>query len=164
MNAQGKYPPGTSTWPFNFKFNLTEDMYAQGERVHFHARYLLYKLLTTSGIQFKKREEEGIETQYFSELLMSLGVVLCEGVKWLSFHSGYDFDYLIKIFTNSNFPEKELDFFEILLFFPDIDVKYLMNSCKSLKGILQEVAEQLQLERLGPQHQAGSNSLLTGMA
>ncbi|POI26818.1 hypothetical protein CIB84_009432, partial [Bambusicola thoracicus] len=112
---------------------------------------------------------------------------------------GYDFGYLIKILTNSNLPEEELDFFEILrLFFPVIyDVKYLMKSCKNLKlsrllrillvfvkgsekpstemlkavnkcfhfqGGLQEVAEQLELERIGPQHQAGSDSLLTGMA
>lgn len=39
-----------------------------------------------------------------------------------------------------------------------------MKSCKNLKGGLQEVAEQLDLERIGPQHQAGSDSLLTGMA
>ncbi|XP_054059020.1 CCR4-NOT transcription complex subunit 7 isoform X2 [Rissa tridactyla] len=135
MNEQGEYPPGTSTWQFNFKFNLTEDMYAQDS----------IELLTTSGIQFKKHEEEGIETQYFAELLMTSGVVLCEGVKWLSFHSGYDFGYLIKILTNSNLPEEELDFFEILrLFFPVIyDVKYLMKSCKNLKScrsaFLQEV-------------------------
>ncbi|CAJ0945023.1 unnamed protein product [Ranitomeya imitator] len=156
MNEQGEYPPGTSTWQFNFKFNLTEDMYAQDS----------IELLSSAGIQFKKHEEEGVETHYFAELFMTSGVVLCEGVKWLSFHSGYDFGYLIKILTNSNLPEVELDFFEILrLFFPVIyDVKYLMKSCKNLKGGLQEVAEQLELERIGPQHQAGSDSLLTGMA
>lgn len=59
-----------------FLFVFREDMYAQDS----------IELLTTSGIQFKKHEEEGIETQYFAELLMTSGVVLCEGVKWLSFH------------------------------------------------------------------------------
>uniref|UniRef100_A0A8C9LPN3 Uncharacterized protein n=1 Tax=Piliocolobus tephrosceles TaxID=591936 RepID=A0A8C9LPN3_9PRIM len=66
MNEQGEYPPGTSTWQFNFKFNLTEDMYAQDS----------IELLTTRGIQFKKHDEEGIETQYFAELLMTSRVVL----------------------------------------------------------------------------------------
>ncbi|KAL0602156.1 CCR4-NOT transcription complex subunit 7 [Plecturocebus cupreus] len=52
-----------------------------------------------------------------------------------------------------------------VVFFPVIyDVKYLMKSCKNLKGRLQEVAEQLELEWTGPQHQAGSDALLIGMA
>uniref|UniRef100_A0A7N6FEZ7 poly(A)-specific ribonuclease n=1 Tax=Anabas testudineus TaxID=64144 RepID=A0A7N6FEZ7_ANATE len=150
MNEQGEYPPGTSTWQFNFKFNLTEDMYAQDS----------IELLTTSGIQFKKHEDEGIETLYFAELLMTSGVVLCDGVKWLSFHSGYDFGYLIKILSNANLPEEEVDFFEILrLYFPVIyDVKYLMKT-QSISCNMN-----LKLHRIGPQHQAGSDSLLTGMA
>lgn len=57
-------------------FAIREDMYAQDS----------IELLTTSGIQFKKHEDEGIETLYFAELLMTSGVVLCDGVKWLSFH------------------------------------------------------------------------------
>ena len=42
------------------------------------------------------------------------------------------------------------------------DVKYLMKSCKNLKGGLQELANELEVRRIGPQHQAGSDSLLTG--
>uniref|UniRef100_A0A2K5QB15 Uncharacterized protein n=1 Tax=Cebus imitator TaxID=2715852 RepID=A0A2K5QB15_CEBIM len=112
----GEFRSNANYCNLNFKFNLTEDMYAQDST----------ELLTTCDIQLKKHEEEGIETQYFAELLTTSGVVLCEGVKWLSFHSGYNFGYLIKILTNSNLPEEELDFFNILQF------------CKNLKGGLQK--------------------------
>ncbi|XP_066286524.1 CCR4-NOT transcription complex subunit 7-like [Branchiostoma lanceolatum] len=156
MNEKGEYAPNIFTYQFNFKFNLTEDMYAQDS----------IDLLQNSGIQFKKHEEEGIDVTYFAELLMTSGVVLCDNVKWLCFHSGYDFGYLLKVLTSSNLPAEEPEFFELLrLYFPAIyDVKYLMKSCKNLKGGLQEVADQLELERIGPQHQAGSDSLLTGLA
>ncbi|XP_071540400.1 CCR4-NOT transcription complex subunit 7 [Panulirus ornatus] len=156
LDEQGKTPPGYSTWQFNFKFNLTEDMYAQDS----------IDLLQNSGLQFKKHEEDGIEPVNFAELLMTSGIVLFDNIKMLSFHSGYDFGYLLKLLTDQNLPPEESDFFELLrLYFPSIyDVKYLMKSCKNLKGGLQEVAEQLELERVGPQHQAGSDSLLTGAA
>lgn len=123
-------------------------------------------LLINSGIQFKKHEEEGIDPMEFAELLMTSGIVLMDNIKWLSFHSGYDFGYLLKLLTDQNLPAEEGEFFELLrLYFPTIyDVKYLMKSCKNLKGGLQEVADQLELRRVGPQHQAGSDSHLTGMA
>lgn len=123
-------------------------------------------LLRNSGIQFNKHEEEGIDPLDFAELLMTSGIVLMDNIKWLSFHSGYDFGYLLKLLTDQNLPAEEGEFFELLrLYFPTIyDVKYLMKSCKNLKGGLQEVADQLELRRVGPQHQAGSDSHLTGMA
>merc|ERR1712158_104292 len=72
----------------------------------------------------------------------------------------------LNLLTNQNLPKTESEFFELLkLYFPNVyDVKYLMKSCKNLKGGLQEVADSLEVERIGPQHQAGSDSLLTGMA
>lgn len=156
MDDEGKTPQGYSTWQFNFKFNLSEDMYAQDS----------IDLLQNSGIQFKKHEEDGIDPLEFAELLMSSGIVLMDNIKWLCFHSGYDFGYLLKLLTDQNLPSEESEFFELLrLYFPTIyDIKYLMKSCKNLKGGLQEVADQLELRRVGPQHQAGSDSLLTGMA
>ena len=62
--------------------------------------------------------------------------------------SGYDFAYLLKVLTAQNLPSEESDFFDLLkLYFPNIyDVKYLMKSCKSLKGGLQEVAELLEVK------------------
>lgn len=139
-----------------FFWSNREDMYAQDS----------IELLQNSGLQFKKHEEEGIDPLDFAELMMTSGIVLMDNIKWLSFHSGYDFGYMLKMLTNHHLPQEESEFFELLrIYFPTIyDVKYLMKSCKNLKGGLQEVADQLELERIGPQHQAGSDSLLTGMA
>ena len=71
---------------FNFKFNLSEDMYAEDS----------VELLENSGIQFDRHEREGIETVHFAEILLVSGIVLLDNVKWLSFHSGYDFGYLLR--------------------------------------------------------------------
>ncbi|XP_038057903.1 CCR4-NOT transcription complex subunit 7-like [Patiria miniata] len=152
----GNFPAGAPTFQFNFKFNLTEDMYAQDS----------IDLLTNSGIQFKKHDEEGVDVMHFAELLMTSGVILNDNVRWITFHSGYDFSYLLKVLTVSHLPSEETEFFELLrIYFPRIyDVKYLMKSCKDLKGGLQEVADFLQIQRVGPQHQAGSDSLLTQLA
>ncbi|KAG8509257.1 LOW QUALITY PROTEIN: CCR4-NOT transcription complex subunit 8 [Galemys pyrenaicus] len=184
-NEKGEHPAGVNTWQFNFRFNLTVGCPAllgssrgagTGRLCSPQLRALRAQavqgppdsidLLASSGLQFQKHEEEGIDTLHFAELLMTSGVVLCDNVKWLSFHSGYDFGYMVKLLTDSRLPEEEHEFFHILnLFFPSIyDVKYLMKSCKNLKGGLQEVADQLDLQRIGRQHQAGSDSLLTGMA
>ncbi|CAG0916154.1 unnamed protein product [Notodromas monacha] len=155
-DGEGRLAKDCATFQFNFKFSLTEDMYAQDS----------IDLLQNSGIQFKRHEEDGIEPEEFASLLMTSGVVLLDNIVWLSFHAGYDFGYLLKLLTSAPLPSEEIEFFETLrLFFPNIyDVKYLMKSVKKLKGGLQEVAEQLELERIGPQHQAGSDSLLTGAA
>jgi len=61
--------------------------------------------------------------------------------------SGYDFGYMLKILTSQPLPTDELEFFDLVkMFFPNIyDVKYLMKSCKNLKGGLQEVADQLEV-------------------
>ncbi|KNE59500.1 serine/threonine-protein phosphatase PP1 [Allomyces macrogynus ATCC 38327] len=42
-----------------------------------------------------------------------------------------------------------------------LGLAYLMKACASLKGGLQDVADDLGVERIGPQHQAGSDALLT---
>jgi len=62
------------------------------------------ELLTRSGIDFAAHEERGIEVEAFGELLMSSGLVLRDGVKWISFHSGYDFGYLLKLLTAAPLP------------------------------------------------------------
>lgn len=152
-DEEGNLLPGTCTWQFNFKFNLNEDMYAQDS----------IDLLAKSGIDFKEHDAKGIDVNDFGEILMTSGIVLNEDVKWISFHSGYDYGYLLKVLTCQALPKEESEFFDLLrTYFPCVyDIKYLMKSCENLKGGLQKVAEELQIERIGPQHQAGSDSLLT---
>ncbi|ORX50872.1 ribonuclease CAF1 [Hesseltinella vesiculosa] len=152
-DQHGNLPANVCTWQFNFKFSLESDMYAQDS----------IDMLTKSGIDFKKHEEYGIDVEHFGELLISSGFVLLDDVKWISFHSGYDFGYLLKVLTCANMPADETEFFDLLrTYFPCVyDIKYLMKSCKNLKGGLQDIADDLQVARIGPQHQAGSDSLLT---
>ena len=139
-NEEGQLAPGICTFQFNFKFSLkcatarlllatapplprrqrrarpsqhaltcpvllrSDDMYSQDS----------INLLERSGLNFAEHEERGIDPIYFSELLISSGIVLCDDVKWISFHSGYDFGYLLKVLTCTPLPADEDSFFELL--------------------------------------------------
>lgn len=156
-DAQGNLPRWNGelcVWQFNFKgFRLADDVYAQDS----------IELLKQSGIDFDRNEARGIDVQRFGDLLMSSGIVLNDDIRWITFHSGYDFGYLLKILTCMPLPNTETDFFELLnLYFPNIfDIKYMMKFCDNLHGGLNKLAEMLEVQRIGPQHQAGSDSLLT---
>jgi len=97
-------------WQFNFReFQLPEDIYSQES----------IDLLKQSGINFQSFAEKGIEYGRFGELLMSSGVVLNESMNWVTFHSGYDFGYLLKLLTCRPLPTSETDFFNMLhIYFP----------------------------------------------
>lgn len=152
-DAEGNSPPDCPTWQLNFKFSLNDDMYAEDS----------IELLKQSGIDFSKHEHHGIDVPRFGELLMTSGLVLMDDVRWISFHSGYDFGYLLKVLTCSALPADENGFFDLLrTYFPCFyDIKYLMTACNGLHGGLQKIAEELSVARIGPMHQAGSDSLLT---
>ncbi|XP_014311646.2 CCR4-NOT transcription complex subunit 8 isoform X5 [Myotis lucifugus] len=119
----------------------------------------------SNGFHFTGQPQRMCSSQFGSRELNSYAL-FCWSLAVMKLTCGYDFGYMVKLLTDSRLPEEEHEFFHILnLFFPSIyDVKYLMKSCKNLKGGLQEVADQLDLQRIGRQHQAGSDSLLTGMA
>ncbi|KAL9230299.1 hypothetical protein vseg_005671 [Gypsophila vaccaria] len=141
-------------WQFNFReFDVGEDVYASDS----------IELLKQCGIDFKKNNEVGIDSSRFAELLMSSGIVLNDCVKWVTFHSGYDFGYLLKLLSCRNMPETQAGFFNLInLYFPIVyDIKHLMKFCNSLHGGLNKLAELLEVERFGICHQAGSDSLLT---
>jgi len=154
-DENGNFCPGCPCWQFNFTFDLDGDMFAQDS----------IDLLNKSGISFEDHATRGIDPLLFGELLMVSGLVLDDRVKWVSFHSGYDYGYLLKLLTTVNLPADEKGFFEVLkIYFPCIyDIKYMTSLLDGHRfhGGLQRIADELGCQRLGAEHQAGSDSLLT---
>lgn len=144
----------STCWQFNFKFSLEDDMFAQDS----------IDLLTKSGISFEDHAVRGLDPLLFGELLMVSGLVLDDRVTWVSFHSGYDYGYLMKLLTTTDMPSDEKSFLELLkIYFPTIyDIKYMTAQLDGFSGGgLQKLADDLGCQRMGAEHQAGSDSLLT---
>lgn len=59
-------------------------------------------------------QQEGIDSLHFGELLISSGIVLMDNVKWITFHCGYDFGYLLKMATCLPLPPEEARFLALL--------------------------------------------------
>lgn len=141
------------------------------------------KLLKNAGSDFEKHARDGIEMADFGSLFVSSGLPYQEDVHWISFHSGYDFGYLTKIIWNQKLLKDEEEYRKIIkIFFPNIwDIKFLLRHAQGLhrRGVLnaqatefvarlgtrsglQDIADELGCQRIGTQHQAGSDAWLTG--
>ncbi|ERN16187.1 probable CCR4-associated factor 1 homolog 9 [Amborella trichopoda] len=142
-------------WQFNFKdFDLSKHLYSPAS----------ISLLEKHGIDFKKNLTAGIDSKQFTDLLMRSGVMCNHRVTWVTFHSAYDFGYLLKLLTCAEMPgELELFLAMVKAYFGEIyDLKYMMKYCGGLYGGLARLAEALNVDRaVGSCHQAGSDSLLT---
>jgi CCR4-NOT transcription complex subunit 7/8 len=97
----------------------------------------------------------------FGEMLISSGLILNDDIKWISFHGAYDFAYLMKVITNQQLPDTESGFLESMeTYFPNYyDVRYLVKN--NFRGGLSKLAQEFDIARIGSQHQAGSDSVLT---
>ncbi|XP_051187800.1 probable CCR4-associated factor 1 homolog 7 [Lolium perenne] len=159
-NSDGTLPTPNNrpcVWQFNFRgFDPRTDVAAADS----------IDLLRRSGIDFARHASDGACARRFAELLMSSGVVLNPDIHWVTFHSGYDFGYLLKLLTGSTLPDTSAGFFDLIrIYFPVVyDIKHLMRFCNSLHGGLNKLAELLDVERVGICHQAGSDSLLTALS
>ncbi|VDK78523.1 unnamed protein product [Litomosoides sigmodontis] len=157
LDKDGNVPPTGDVWQFNFQFSLNDDMYSQDS----------VDLLRNAGIDFGRHQVEGIRMADFGELLTTSGLIVDEHITWLTFHSGYDFGYLMRSILLSELPKEESQFFQYhrKLFPCSYDLKMLLKHPglvnAKLRGGLQELADQLKVIRKGQQHQAGSDSLLT---
>ena len=164
-----------TSWQFNFKFSLEEDMYSDTS----------IQFLQEAGLDLKRFESEGVDPMKFGSRLISSGLVHFDDVWWISFHSGYDFAYVVKLMNRNQLPEDETEYRKLLkIYFPGIyDIKFMVqhavrtqtvndqplspeatNILNALtgKGGLQPLAEELHVKRVGPAHSAGSDALLTG--
>ncbi|KAL8634964.1 MAG: hypothetical protein Q9228_007497 [Teloschistes exilis] len=167
--------PCPCTWQFNFQFSAQDDMYNQ-DSIDF---------LATAGLDLDLHEKQGIDPSEFGAYLISSGLVLVDDVRWISFHSGYDFGYLVKLMLCKPLPEDETTYRKLLsTFFPAIyDIKFMIKHVQRVLSVndaplthqassilhsigqksgLQDLADELGVKRVGTAHQAGSDSLLTG--
>ncbi|KAL2513681.1 putative CCR4-associated factor 1-like protein 11 [Forsythia ovata] len=83
---------------------------------------------------------------------------------WVTFHSTYDFGFLIKILSQRELPDDLSEFTGLVRMYfavKEFDMKQMMGFF-GLHGGLERMAKSLNVERMaGKSHQAGSDSLLT---
>ncbi|KAI7998029.1 hypothetical protein LOK49_LG10G00975 [Camellia lanceoleosa] len=157
-NLPDLYTDSCYVWQFNFRdFDIESDDLRNADSI---------KLLKRQGIDFKKNREEGIDSREFAKMLLWSGLVYKRPLKrWVTFHSGYDFGFLIKMLTHRELPENLETFMAMVHFYFGgnvYDIKHLIRDCNGLNGGLERVAKALGVDRAaGKSHQAGSDSLLT---
>ena len=155
-NEKGEFPDKYEyhTWQFNFKFDEEKDKFTE-ESIN---------LLKSNGINFDKLKKNGISETDFAQKLILSGLVLNPNNKWVSYHGSYDFAYLLRILMKDNLPESEDEFIKLLkMYFPSFyDVRMMIRYNENLfHGGLSKLISNLNIERKGINHQAGSDSIAT---
>ena len=120
-------------------------------------------LLKRSGFDFEKHKTRGIPHSLFAEYLITSGIGINPNNHWITFHGGVDFGYMLKTFLGTELPLDEQSFFDCMntFFCNYYDIKEIKRDIDYLTGGLSKVAKELEVERIGTMHQAGSDSLVT---
>ncbi|KAL7199854.1 hypothetical protein ACSBR2_022042 [Camellia fascicularis] len=142
-NLPDLYTDSCYVWQFNFRdFDIESDDPRNADSI---------KLLKRQGIDFKRNREEGIDSREFAEMLLWSGLVYKRPLKrWVTFHSGYDFGFLIKMLTHRELPENLETFMAMVHYYFGgnvYDIKHLMRDCNGLNGGLERVAKALGVDR-----------------
>ena len=121
------------------------------------------RLLENSGLNFDLHRSHGIPQQLFAEYFIASGFILNPETNWITFHGGSDFGYFVKLLLADRLAKDENEFLvDTKLYFPNFyDTKYMLKNHLNLYGGLEKIAQQLDLQREGEMHQAGSDSYLT---
>lgn len=89
-DEEGNVPEPKFCWQFNFKFE------GDIEEISSPSAYILKK----AGIDFGRLRSEGISYKTFTHEFIKSGLLLNKRNKWIVFHGGYDFSYLLKLIRN----------------------------------------------------------------
>eukprot|EP00055_Hartaetosiga_balthica_P005649 m.16894 g.16894 ORF g.16894 m.16894 type:complete len:265 (-) comp4683_c0_seq1:50-844(-) len=138
FDEEGNMSSDCSSWQFNFFLDQKKDVYLQTS---------LDLLRTTTGIDPKKHENEGVKHEVFAVLLTTSGLVLNPDIVWITFEGGHHISFLLSILMGEDVPYNKKEFFEFMrLYFPKVfDVKHLSTSVKNLSGAIMDMADKLKV-------------------
>lgn len=147
---EGNTPQPHSTWQFNMLFDETTSIVNNDS----------LELLRGQGIDFSKLKRDGIHPAVLSYELQASGLLHNRSLVYLCFHGVYDFGYLVKTITMDDLPKSKREFNSLLrILFPGR--LYDLKQCYSWIGSLESLADMQGVQRLGIQHQAGSDAWVT---
>lgn len=153
-DSEGEMPRPISTWQFNFRFDLAEEIHSPS------AINMLYE----HEIDFNRFKTDGIDPTEFAHYVYAAGLVQNNNLTYVTFHGVYDFAYMLKVVSCQAVPRSPSHFLTTLeQYVPHfLDLKTITTDIADIKkGGLQKLMEELDVNRIGTQHQAGSDSLDT---
>jgi hypothetical protein len=153
-NAHGDTPAGeTVAWQFNLFFDEAKEQSIDDSM----------SMLRQSGFNFEKHKTDGIPHELLAEYLITSGLCMNRRNHWITFHGGVDFGYLLRHLMGTELPQKQDEFLECLKWYFGnfYDCKEIKREIDFLSGGLGKLAKELDVDRIGTMHQAGSDAVVT---